>query len=766
MNTRILLKLAELNTEKAIKELAKFSEIQQKSIFSADSNDEVFEELEKLKQYSYRTPDNALKIIEKILSKEPIETKTYEVEFYGKVEGKTHDDLVRKCIEILSNLRYINKTVFELLIKIAEKNDSSLRKAAFTAIESLASYNLYVIRKIGYGVQLDLISKISEWNSLKLKKNFEIVMLVAKKLLNLSFESYDLEDYKTINLTSGSLPLNKDLKKIRKDAISLLEKIYKITPDISSKKEIIAVMSGASHTPIQSKYKEDMENMVISNINQINKFYISIINQSPAPILVEIEKQINRFVKRFKDKSIGIKKIQQFLKKNQDYALFKLFIGHDLEKILKFGHEKCEQIRKEEIIDKLNAISSKNYGDWERIILWITSYYSLQDPMYFKYFNFFLIELGKKDPNFAKLIIKRHATKLQKFLPHLLMGLWQNDKKIVISIINHWVKNKQNLEVCVMFFIYNQTLDFEVLNNIFNQAKASKNLELINRIAHAIWINHLPFQSSEKQLFIKAIQELTKLNSCEWVNFIWYQKNKSILNNLSGDEEDIILNNLVLVPSISYEIEEIIEPLIKKNPKKIVKFFAMRIEKEKGEKSVVWKYSDIPFSIDRLNETLEKNQEIIIEEIFKLIEEYPQWVWDAGRLLHGLFPSFPKFLREKLIKIIKLKDKNWADAVLTILSKYETIAYDVSKEFIKAYGNKYYFDIFIILSKTSVVTGEYGFFEAYKKSKRDILIWKNEKNKNIKDFIEKYKNYLDEEMAKEKQRVEERIELRKRGIFN
>ena len=70
--------------------------------------------------------------------------------------------------------------------------------------------------------------------------------------------------------------------------------------------------------------------------------------------------------------------------------------------------------------------------------------------------------------------------------------------------------------------------------------------------------------------------------------------------------------------------------------------------------------------------------------------------------------------------------------------------------------------MFIILSQTGVVSGEYGFVEAYKAKRQEIQDWKKDKNKTILSFVKKYETYLDRESHTNGNAPDEDVEMRKR----
>ena len=92
---------------------------------------------------------------------------------------------------------------------------------------------------------------------------------------------------------------------------------------------------------------------------------------------------------------------------------------------------------------------------------------------------------------------------------------------------------------------------------------------------------------------------------------------------------------------------------------------------------------------------------------------------------------------------------------------------EVVREFVKAYHDKKEFHeykrrLFNALSRTGVVTGEYGFVNAYKHKKDEIKVWQKEADTVVKEFAKEYETYLNKLIAQEQKRADEEIELMKR----
>jgi hypothetical protein len=126
-------------------------------------------------------------------------------------------------------------------------------------------------------------------------------------------------------------------------------------------------------------------------------------------------------------------------------------------------------------------------------------------------------------------------------------------------------------------------------------------------------------------------------------------------------------------------------------------------------------------------------------------------------------------LELELQKLIQSGRKKDAQIILRILRSYEgqSSSHSICRKFIEKYGNdkNYVRELHAILSKTGVVSGEYGFVEAYKQKKTAIQSWKEDTHPAIQNFISGYEEYLDGNIEHESLRAHENTELFKRRFY-
>ena len=750
------------------------------NIIHSESNNELYENLTLLHKYieefGDKTPKelNIIKIIKSALNKskalkiKPIKTTI------GNLKGYSYTNVVNVCLDILDDLRYFYpEEVFNLLIMFSLDKEPEVKKKSLEVLSRLSQYNLHALQKIGYYPQLLILGRIEKWSTKQLIERIESIVNISEKLLNPSFEGYSMKDYKTFSIQFGALKVTDNLKEIRKRTIILLKKLYLLFKELNEKQKIIQALQEVTRLPGRDNYGEDMENMVLDNTNSLIDYYISIIPNADNEIIKDIEQDAYWLSQRFDAKKLTrIKELQSLISSNKEYDIFRVFFGYgyyatEPEKV---GWKEVRARRKNKIQEFIDDISEENYNDWERKILSVIKNYSFpEDQGKFWHFSFFLNELGKQKPEIAYKLLIKNELKLEPFLTHLIAGIWESRlKRLAKELISKWVEEGKHLSECALVFDYVGVMDKPLINEIFNKAKEIENKDIQNdtfsNIIIAI-VKNYPKHKNTKNLFIKVIDELTKNENWNWIYNEWHSRDL-ILKSLTRADVDTIFENLLFLPDIKYPAEEILTPIAKKYPQKIISFFYKRFLIQKNKKQEDH-YDAIPYSLHEVNKPLSENAEIVVPEILKWFAKKDCLLyWEGSRLIKAIFPTFDKVLEEELIKLIKSKNEKNIRIVFNILRAYkgENFLHNVCKELIKEYpkNEDYHEEIFIILSQTGVVSGEYGFVEGFKKKKEEIKIWKKDKNKAIQLFVKKYEDFLDKRILYEKKQADEDIELRKR----
>lgn len=744
-----------------------------KSIIDLKSNNDIYESLKLLHNYIQKFGDKApkelglIKLIEAVLVKSR-KIKTEDVKTsIGILKGIGYTQIAIICIDILEELNYLHTVeVFMLLVKLSSANEKEIREKALDTIGKLSQYRLQVLQKIYYFPQEIILSEIKKWSDEELIKNISVINASFRKLLSSSFEGHEMTDYKTFSWQFGSLKASEKLDKIRSTAIDFLKRVYSLTTDTTQKLEIITTLKEATHTPRLGQYGAEITDIVIKSTNQIIDFYISIVDKSRNIIIKKIDEQVHWFKERFKDNSLkNINKLNVLIEKNENYQIYRIFVGYEFRFRRVDNWQEAERIRSEKVKDYISEFSNKTYSKWKKIIIDIAKDNETgKDIGEFQNFYAFLHGIAKEQPRLILKLIKEEEQRLKPIIHQLFSGLWESNQREEFKIkVLDWVNKGEYLSSFAVMQIHFKPVDLHLLKKLLKKADMSSDTKTLINITQVIAYNFND-KKEMKHVFIDAIKALTKLENSEWAFYCQF-KIEPLLKVLSATECEIVLNSLLYAKRVDYDIEEVLNILSVKYATKIIDFFHKRIQyKLKNRKDE--RYDAIPYNFHELNTKLSPFGNQLLPLILAWFKK-KDWLfkWEASRLIHNIYPQFSSVLENILLKKIKEGKEANVPMILFILDSYdgEISTHRVCQEFIKKYNNKKYNkNLQIFLQKTGVVMGEYGLTDAYKKKLQEIQSWKTDKNPAIVSFVKEYEKSLKNQIVFETKMADEGIEMMKR----
>ena len=123
-------------------------------------------------------------------------------------------------------------------------------------------------------------------------------------------------------------------------------------------------------------------------------------------------------------------------------------------------------------------------------------------------------------------------------------------------------------------------------------------------------------------------------------------------------------------------------------------------------------------------------------------------------------------MEAKLISIVHEGGDEPIDFVLQILRTYqgETFLHELCREIVDSLpeNDGRLGEVEVVLESTGVVSGQFGFVEAYQRKKDEVASWLNDKRPKVRAFAETYQRSLDRTIAAEQRRSEADYELRRR----
>ncbi|MQY74522.1 MAG: hypothetical protein GH148_03175, partial [Clostridia bacterium] len=224
-----LRKLMELNNPKADAYLVNFANNIFADIKKSKDNESSLESLDLLGEFVYKVPKETIKIVQYVIEEEPKPTKLHKTEF-GEMKGKSHKDLVLKCVDLLEHIRYIvPDEVLKLAVKLSLHEDSEVKNKALEIAKKFSQYNYNILTKseMGYSVQRKILDFILVWPNNKQLQYIDFIETAVKELLNSSVEGSEWTKEDTLTMHFGAVSPTDFLKKIRHEEIDLIYKLYK-----------------------------------------------------------------------------------------------------------------------------------------------------------------------------------------------------------------------------------------------------------------------------------------------------------------------------------------------------------------------------------------------------------------------------------------------------------------------------------------------------------------------------------------------------------
>lgn len=391
----------------------------------------------------------------------------------------------------------------------------------------------------------------------------------------------------------------------------------------------------------------------------------------------------------------------------------------------------------------------------------ICSEFTINDQGKYLYFNQFLFEVACKNPRFAMGILEKYTKEISYFLHHILAGLENSNRDYAKSEIEKFIESGQYLLNCTLSLLYSSAIDLDTLNKIFEKSLESTDIKVMTEIVRLLNTNKSD-KTEGKALFLKVITELSLNCHFWWTNHIWHD-NESILNYITEEEYSRILEVMESCPEIDYHVCQLLIPVAQKTPTKIIDFFEKRVFIEESKQIDNDRYDAIPYHLSHIGEILRDEAEQCIEALYAWFRKGSGlFNHEASDLFQKIFPSFDNSLEVFLTKVLQSKDIVDAKIILSILGEYDgdTSIYPFCQQFVIAYSDEpdLLHQLMYVMSKTGVVTGEYGSPEALKGTKKAIRSWNKSQNDSVRMFVKNFIDYLNSSITHETKRSDESIQ--------
>ena len=686
--------------------------------------------------------------------------------------------LAIRAIEVLLRVRYLaTQTVTQALLKLSVDEDDNLRKEAIDGLKKVAAYDLNVFygndrqRGIGGQPQKQMLNVVSALRDEELITVQNPALQIAESLLSPTIEGTRWSST-AVTISHSATPVDGGVADIRSGTIQLLKRLYGLLEGTPRKLSVISVLNSATRPHHYPTGGEDVAAMIAGNTQEVLAFYKSLVHMASFQVVQKIESLSywvyyhapNEQVKR------DAPAIEQAVAANAEYQIYKTLIGFegifrswvDLRKNDSYWEE-TDQFRRGRATEFANSINADNFQTWRTRIL----SYAKTESENLATFYFFLETFAKTQPKLALKLLSEDAKEITGFHIPLLRGLWAGpDQPALRELLDTWITAGQYLYASTKQFLDCPTMDRALVKRLLARAAESNDLNTVALVMSVAVSNYREDDSIIRELFLPALEILTERGSPQWIFDMWFWREaRAVISKLDDPGTELILRNMMLLETIDHQAEELLYLIAQRTPQKVLTFLCQRLAvDEAGEKRKT--YDAIPYQLHKLDKPLAA----IPREAVRIVRakydgDFGMFVFRGAHLLKTIFPQFSPEFESELLSLVDESGDGNLEFVLAVLRNYEgqTFIHNVCKAIVKQVSadSQYRTEVVVALQSTGVVSGAYGFAEAYKRKKAEMQDWLNDPSEKVREFATYYINDLDAMSAADRRRADEEIALRK-----
>lgn len=689
--------------------------------------------------------------------------------------------LAIRAIEVLLRVRYLEtQTVTQALLKLSIDDDGGIRKEAIESLRKVAAYDLDVFygnnRQGGIGgqPQKEMLEVVSDLRDEELVQYQHAALQIAESLLSPTIEGTRWSST-AVTISHVPTPAAGGVAEIRSGTIQLLKRLYALLQGTPQKLSVISVLNSATQPHRYPAGGEDVSTMIAGNTQEVLVFYKSLVPTADFPVVQKIE-SLSYWV-YYHAPSGQAKRdalaIEQAIAANAEYRIYKTLIGfegifqnwEDLHRN-DGDWEETDKFRREKATEFANSINDDNFSKWrERILSYAKT--ESEDLATFPTFYYFLETFAIAQPKLALKLLSEDAREIAGFLIPLLRGLWAGPEQPALrELLNAWIAAGQYLYASTKQFLDCLTLDRTLVKRLLDRATDLNDLNTVALVMSVAASNYRDDDAIIRDLFLPALEILTERGSPQWIFDMWFRREaRAVISKLDDPGTELILRNMMLLETIDYQAEELLYLIAQRMPQKVLAFLCQRLAADESRNKRKT-YDAIPYRLHKLDKPLAA----IPREAVRIVREqydgdYGMFIFRGARLLKTIFPQFsPEFESELLSLVDEGSDEN-LEFVLAVLRNYEgqTFVHNVCKEIVRQVpaDSQYHTEVAIALRNTGVVSGPYGFAEAYDRKKTEMQAWLNDSSDKVKEFAARYIDVLDAMSAADRKQADEEIALRK-----
>ena len=767
---------------------------------NAQNNNERYEILSGLRDYAIPNYDNLttayeglkgplLRAVKAARGTEPVPIETT----YGNMEGFKPDAITRLIVEIVESLRYVDVIgTLELLIDIyREESNDDIHQQIVKAVKNISEYNINAYNKEGPMLQMALVDHLAEMNVAEVDNIRPIALTVWTEAIQSDITGTKWKA-ESVVLSTGAIPASDQLREVRDKAIKALFAAYDRSTDDAQKRAVLSALDAATRTPNQAQYSNDLLATTLMDATRIVDFVTERAKATSYELLQHLEHRFLYDYFRAKDLAndsqnqfgcqaeaatlvAAIIKFRDTINTDDRFIRYKVLVG--FESVYpghwtneEFDYQGFDEYRHGEVNRYIDEINGANENDWFDLIERCAETKS-NDLATFPVFGTFIEKLAERKPEVADRFLAKASDNLRTFLAGFLNGLALSGRHDIYErVLESELESARNLASIARHLRYSYVTKPDIAARLLKRAiDKCDTIAIIECLLFALE-HYGTVKIADADTFLcDALSFLNDRKDSRWVSEAWFlQKAMKFYEELTPERTAQILKNLGYLHQVNYRVERILARLAERQREAVWDYFGARLAREAAEGEDEERFEAVPFRFHGLEKELSKDPQLaIIKGLAWFARDPKLFQFRGGQLLSSAFPNCTPEFAAALAELVKTGGDIEAEFALAILQNYqgETTTYVILKEIVSRFpdDDDKMSQVGIAIDNTGVVSGKFGFVEAWRAKKESLTEWLADERPAVKTFAEKHIAGLNLMIASEQRRAETDWEMRKRS---
>ena len=764
------------------------------AVLAAENNNERHEVLRRLKDDVLPHYDDLQGVFSEIRDKlkgawlVAGETATVPHETpFGDYKGIEPHQVTGQIAQIMERYRYLepDETYAFLRDLYVQTADAESRNQLVKLAESLANPTLQIWQRYGPAVQVRLAETLAKEEDIA--SIAPLAMVIASEILKPDITG-TTSSSTTVTFRRGVVVHSDALQKARRMVIEAIAAYSEtVTGNDDALQSAVSSLFDSGRMPQRGAESPELATMILSDLAHAVECMIGFAPEASLNMRQNIESELLQYWRwnrslpehlrsaaRVVEAHDGLVKnmirLRETLNADEDFMAFKTIIGYksvfphqwDEERLDFQSDEAVREQRQDELAD---CITPENWYTWKWRLATAASVKS-NDGATFPPYARFLSAIASRQPTLAFELLSDRSILPDWTIHPVAYALLEGELQVdVEALLGQWLDQGRFVREIAGLAVSTVSVNATLISKVAERAvKDADEAGCTSLVAGAVrhYADNPEFWRDE--IFFPCLMVLQQADAHGWIVRSWPPGNDSLFTNLTAGQSRAVLEAMVSVTRIGYEVEQILKPIAATRHQLVLEWFGQRIKIAAQKRSL--NFAWIPLSFHGVHEALQPHPRDVLASMREWRDrDGGDGGWRVSYFLSRIYPKFEEPLPSTLLENIKSSDAEELAFIGSSLQGFQgraellpvlraILASDAANDDVAGVVSQ-------VLHETGVMTGEFGPAQTYQ-AKADLLrLWLDDESGRVVEFAAREIRSLELMVASEHRRAQEEVAMRK-----